>query len=126
MKRLPLNLFAVAAAVWFAAGIYALIFREAGNAPPPFPNFDKVAHFALFFGQIWLAAKAYIKHAVRVPYLGLAVFALLFALGSEWAQAAFTLTRQASWGDVLADMAGAAAALWFARQVAAAKAAVGK
>ena len=46
--KLPANKFTLFAAAWFAAGIYALIFRESGNAPPPFPHFDKAAHFALF------------------------------------------------------------------------------
>ena len=47
--KLPLNKFTLLAAAWFAASIYALLFKESGNAPPPFPNFDKVAHFITFF-----------------------------------------------------------------------------
>lgn len=118
---MPRNKFSVWAALWFAAAVYALIFREADGGAPPFAHFDKVAHFSLFFAQIWLAAKAFISAQRAVPYRGLAVFALVFALSSEWAQAAFTATRQGTAGDALADMLGCAAALWLAKRVAAAK-----
>lgn len=119
--KLPANKFTLFAAAWFAAGIYALIFRESGNAPPPFPHFDKAAHFALFFAQIWLLAKAFIHDGLKIPYRGLLAFALLFAAGSEWAQAAFTVTREGSVGDGIADMLGASAALWLAAKTAAVK-----
>ena len=103
-----INKFSLLAIVWFVAGIYSLIFKESGNTPPPFPNFDKVAHFALFFAQIWLLAKSYIHEKAKIPYLGLLIFALLFAVGSEWAQATFTTTREGSIGDGIADMLGSA------------------
>ena len=66
--KLPLNKFTLLAAAWFAASIYALLFKESGNAPPPFPNFDKVAHFITFFAQIWLIAKIFLSEQKRVPY----------------------------------------------------------
>ena len=119
--KLPANKFTLFAAAGFAAGIYALIFRESGNASPPFPHFDKAAHFALFFAQIWLLAKAFIHDGLKIPYRGLLAFALLFAAGSEWAQAAFTATREGSVGDSIADMLGASAALWLAAKTAAVK-----
>jgi len=78
--KLPANKFTLFAAAWFAAGIYALIFRESGNAPPPFPHFDKAAHFALFFAQIWLLAKAFIHDGLKIPYRGLLAFALLLLI----------------------------------------------
>ena len=49
MKALPLNKFTVAACIWFVAAIYALLFKEGSNSAPPFPHFDKVGHFGLFF-----------------------------------------------------------------------------
>lgn len=123
--KLPLNKFTVLAALWLAAGIYSLIFRESAGGTPPFPHFDKFAHFCLFLAQIWLLAKAFIVEKRPVPYRALLVFALLYALGSEWAQAAFTVTRQGSLLDGLADMCGAASALWLAKQVETAKASSG-
>ena len=111
------NKFSLLAIVWFIAGIYSLIFKEAGNTPPQFPNFDKVAHFALFFAQIWLLEKSYIHEKAKIPYLGLLIFALLFATGSEWAQATFTTTREGSIGDGIADMLGTGAALWVASKI---------
>ncbi|STZ75904.1 VanZ family protein [Bergeriella denitrificans] len=118
---IPRNRFTLLALLWLAAGIYSLLFREAGGGVPPFPHFDKVAHFALFFAQFWLCAKAFIREKRAIPYRGLLLCALVYALLSEWAQAAFTATRQGSWGDGAADMAGAAAALWLAHRVNAAK-----
>lgn len=121
MKALPLNKFTAAALIWFAAAIYALLFKEGGNSAPPFPHFDKVGHFGLFFGQAWLCAKIFIQENGEIPYKGILLAALLFAVGSELAQAFLTATRQGSISDGIADMAGAAAALWFAEKVKAAK-----
>lgn len=121
MKALPLNKFTAAALIWFAAAIYALLFKEGGNSAPPFPHFDKVGHFGLFFGQAWLCAKMFIQDSRNIPYKGILLAALLFAIGSELAQEFLTATRQGSIADGIVDMAGAAAALWFAEKVKAAK-----
>ena len=121
MKALPLNKFTAAAFIWFAAAIYALLFKEGGNSAPPFPHFDKVGHFGLFFGQAWLCAKIFIQDNRNIPYKGILFAALLFAIGSELAQAFLTATRQGSIADGIADMAGTAAALWFAEKVKTAK-----
>lgn len=119
--RLPLNKFTALAVLWFFAGIYSLLFRESGNIAPPFPHFDKFAHFCLFLAQFWLLAKAFIAEKQPVPYFSLWLGALIYALGSEWAQAAFTHTREGSLLDGVADMCGASLALWLAKQVEAAK-----
>lgn len=112
--NLPRNRFALLSALWFAGGIYALL-RPAETAPPPFPHFDKAAHLALFFAQIWLLTKAFKTGKLPIPYRSLMVFALCFAVVSECAQAWFTETRTGSLGDVLADLTGAALALFTAR-----------
>lgn len=114
---LPRNRFGLLTLLWFAAGIYALLFKAADTAPPPLPYFDKVGHFALFFAQIWLAAKAFRLANRPIPYRALLIFALVFAVVSECAQAWFTATRTGSIGDVAADLAGAIAALFAARTV---------
>lgn len=121
MKALPLNKFTAAAFIWFVAAIYALLFKEGGNSAPPFPHFDKVGHFGLFFGQAWLCAKIFIQDNRNIPYKGILFAALLFAIGSELAQAFLTATRQGSIADGIADMAGTTVALWFAEKVKAAK-----
>ncbi|SUA24289.1 VanZ family protein [Neisseria gonorrhoeae] len=46
--KLPRNRFSLLSALWFAGGIYSLLFKAADTAPPPFPHFDKAAHLALF------------------------------------------------------------------------------
>ncbi|MDO5639864.1 MAG: hypothetical protein Q4G28_08330 [Neisseria sp.] len=119
--NIPFNKFTLLALAWFAGGTYALLFREADGGVPPFPHFDKVAHFALFFGQIWLIAKAYLAEKRAIPYRSLLVLALLVAAGSEVAQAVLTRTREGSWLDGAADLLGACAALWLAHQVAQAR-----
>ncbi|MCS4533567.1 VanZ family protein [Neisseria montereyensis] len=121
MKTIPLNRFAGAAVIWFFGGCYLLLLREADGSVPPFAHFDKVAHFALFFAQIWLCAKAFMVENRPIPYRSLVVFAVLFAAGSEVGQALFTETREGSVGDAAADMLGTAAALWLADRVAKAK-----
>lgn len=115
------NRYAFLAVLWFGAAVYSLLLRESDGGVPPFPHFDKVGHFALFFAQFWLAAKAYFSDGLGIPHCLLLVCALVFAVGSECAQAWFTATRQGSVADGLADMAGAAAALWTAQKVADAK-----
>ncbi|HGO5814253.1 TPA: VanZ family protein [Mannheimia haemolytica] len=110
-----MNKYTLLALIWFAVGIYSLIFRETTHDLPPFPHFDKVAHFGLFFIQIWLSARAFMQSKKAVPYLGLMLFALLYAFGSEWGQAQFTENREASWLDGAADLAGAGFALLLVR-----------
>lgn len=113
---LPRNKFSVLALIWLAAGIYALVFIESSGSAPPIRHFDKIAHCGLFFVQLWLLAKAYLHQQRQPPYAMLSAFALIYALGSEWAQATFTLSREGSWGDVAADILGALLALTLARR----------
>ncbi len=68
-----MNKYALLAIFWFIIGIYALLFRESTNDIPPFPHFDKVSHFALFFIQIWLSANAFIRSKKGIPYFGLII-----------------------------------------------------
>lgn len=115
--NIPANKFSLFALLWFAAGVYFLIFREADGSVPPFAHFDKAAHFALFFAQFWLCAKAFMSERRPIPYIALLAVAALLAVVSEAAQAMFTQTREGSAADALADIAGAVTALWLARKV---------
>ena len=121
MRMMPRNRYSLLALLWLAAGLYSLLFREAAGGAPPFAHFDKVAHFALFFGQFWLAAKAFMQAQRPIPYAALFTLAVLLAAGSEVAQALFTQSRQGDLLDGLADVAGAATALWLAHKVSTAK-----
>ena len=121
MHMMPRNRYSLLALLWLAAGLYSLLFREASGGTPPFAHFDKVAHFALFLGQFWLAAKAFMQAQRRIPYAALFTLAVLLAAGSEVAQALFTQSRQGDMLDGLADIAGAATALWLAHKVSTAR-----
>lgn len=114
---LPKNKWLAAAILWFIAGIYSLILRESSShIAPPFPHFDKIAHAALFFAQIWLLAKAWLTERKRPPIAALFAFALCYAISSEIAQHLFTQTRQGDPLDALADMLGSSIALYLAHR----------
>lgn len=124
--QIPNNRFLLFAVLWFVAAAYSLLFSESDGGVPPFAHFDKVAHFALFFAQFWLLAKAFMQEGLAVPYRLLFMLAVLAAAGSETAQALFTRTREGSMADGLADMLGAGTALWLAYRVSSAKRMFGK
>ncbi|MDO4642050.1 MAG: VanZ family protein [Neisseria sp.] len=119
MKKLPFNKYTVFALIWFAVCWFGILRESTDNAPPPFPYFDKVAHCGMFFAQIWLLAHSFLAERKSVPYIGLLVFALSFAICSELAQLWFTQTRSAEVADALADMVGTILALLLVKNVAA-------
>ncbi len=82
--KLPRNRFSLLSALWFAGGIYSLLFKAADFAPPPFPHFDKAAHIALFFAQITAFDQSIQKpENFPSPTAATMVFALCFALFSR-------------------------------------------
>lgn len=116
--RAKRSVWQIAAFLWLLMGIYGLIFREsAGSTPPPFPHFDKMAHFFLFFVQTWLWAKNWLVVRQMPPLRLLAVCGLIYAVSSELAQHFFTATRQADLWDMVADMLGVSLALYWAHVV---------
>lgn len=104
----------ILAVVWFAAAWFALLRENPPGGVPLFLHFDKAAHFALFFAQLWLMAKSCTRHP---PYAVFALFTLAFALASELAQMWFTQTRAGDILDGIADLSGAATALWLDKTV---------
>ena len=112
----PKNRFLLFSLLWHIACWYGLLKESSGSAPP-FLYFDKFAHFSLFFAQIWLLARTYREANRQPPWIGLTVFALLFAISSEIAQATLTQTRSGDIFDIVADMLGATAALLLTRQI---------
>ncbi|MDO4878123.1 MAG: VanZ family protein [Neisseria sp.] len=116
--NLPKNKYTLLAAVWLVLLWYGLLRESGGRLPaPPFPHFDKAVHFAIFFAQFWLAARAFPEAGRRPPYRALALAALLLAAATETAQWLFTATRSGDFYDAAADSAGAAAALLLAGRV---------
>ena len=114
---MPRNKFTLFALLWFTIVWIGLLRDNIGNhTPPPFPHFDKFAHCALFFAQMWLLARAWLAEQRQPPYLWLALFALIFAASSEIAQAIFT-HRTGDIMDMLADLIGAGLALLLTHHV---------
>lgn len=114
MKKLQFNKYMVFALLWFAVCWFGILRESTDNAPPPFPYFDKVAHCGMFFAQIWLFSRSFLADKKNIPYIGLMVFTLAFAVCSELAQLWFTQTRSAEVADGLADVLGAILALLLA------------
>lgn len=109
MKSSCMNKWLFLAAIWFLASLYFLFFKASGN-PVPIPQFDKICHFGLFFGQFWLLSKS------CIPLRLLIITAIIWAASSEIIQALFT-KREGDIMDAMADLIGAALALWLARQI---------
>ena len=72
------------------------------------PHFDKVVHFGMYFVLALLLIHPLQRRALKVA---LGVFLISFLVGGaiEILQFAMAMQRTASWGDFLADMAGATA-----------------
>lgn len=119
-NRLPMktayhNKWVLLAICWFIASIYFLFFKTSGN-PVPIPQFDKICHLGLFFGQFWLLAKACFSANITIPQRLFIITAISWAAASETIQALFT-TRQGDIIDAIADLIGAVLALWLAQHI---------
>lgn len=115
MKSSWMNKWLFLAAIWFLASLYFLFFKASGN-PVPIPQFDKICHFGLFFGQFWLMSKSCFSAGITIPLRLLIITAIIWAASSEIIQALFT-KREGDIMDAMADLIGAALALWLARQI---------
>lgn len=111
-----MNRFVFFAAAWFVLSAYGFFMRPPSVGIPLFAHFDKFVHFALFFGQFWLIARAYGLHSkvISLPVWG--VCALIWAVAVELVQSQLP-NRSADVFDVVADMAGALCALLLAQAV---------
>lgn len=112
-----MNKWLLFALLWLAASVYALFFKP-DNGTPPFAHFDKAAHFGLFFGQFWLLAKIFLHRQQTPPWRWLLPAAFIWAGLSEYLQATLTPDRHGDVFDAIADVLGAACALWLAVRVA--------
>jgi VanZ family protein len=101
-------------ALAWAALVLVVGTRPAAVVPlPALPGLDKAAHFAVYGVLGFLAIRAL---GTSRPWRALAwgaAIGLLWGSLDEWAQAA-TPNRTAELGDLLADVAGAAAGGWVA------------
>jgi VanZ family protein len=94
-----------------AALIFGLSSIPGGGSGGPFPGADKLAHFAVYLVLGLLTARALFGLPIPHPALWSVGLCLLYGLSDEWHQS-FVPGRDASWADVLADLAGAGAGVW--------------
>ena len=103
--------------LWLAFICYGL-FIPASNIPSkPFaniPHFDKVVHFALFFGLCILLFRPF-KKINRNPYFLAPALSIALGLVLEFAQQQITVSRSSDIYDFFANAAGIAFAFLFYR-----------
>ena len=107
--------------VWFSVLWLLSGSNPTGDQPPPFPHFDKVAHFGYFFGGSGLLCAYLYRRAPDRPNWWVLIPTAVIVIGligalDEWHQS-FTPGRHGNDpSDLLADVLGAAAgALTFKR-----------
>ena len=86
----------------YLLGLYALFREHPIPMPKSIPNFDKLAHFGLFFS---LASINYFVFSKKHPFYYQSPL-LLLALSSEWIQSLFLPLRHFSLGDATANLSG--------------------
>ena len=121
MNKLPnngllMNRYAIYAIAWFVLSAYGFFMRPPSVGVPLFPHFDKFVHFALFFGQLWMVARAYTSQMRPVNNVLWAGLALVWAIAIEVIQNTLP-SRSADVWDVVADVIGALCALAIAHCV---------
>jgi VanZ family protein len=89
-----------------------VLFMPASGTPAVYPGLDKLVHLGLF------AALALTGWWAGVRPAALAGGLVAYAGASEVLQAVLPIGRDATWGDALADVAGAAVGLLAARLIA--------
>jgi VanZ family protein len=100
--------------VWFSVLWLLSGSSQTGDYTPPFPNFDKVAHFGYFFGGSGLLCAYLFRRAPDHPNWGGLISVAVIIVGligglDEWHQS-FTPGRSGNDpADLLADVLGAAA-----------------
>ena len=112
-----MNRFVMFAIAWFFLCVYAFFMRPPQlEGVPLFPHFDKFAHFGLFFGQFWLIVRAYSTAQKPMPTLAWFIAAIVWAAATELIQSQLP-SRSADVLDALADVAGAACALYIGQRL---------
>lgn len=111
---------------WAPALAWAALILFLGTRPgaalrlPALPGLDKAAHAVVYAVLGFLAVRALRVTGARRSLLLGAAIGLAWGILDEWAQAA-TPGRTAELGDLLADVAGAAAGGWIAFRTGAAR-----
>ncbi len=98
--------------LWVAGAVLITLVIAVGSLVPgplvaAVSGYDKLEHLGAYLVlTVWLAGLVERRH-----YLRAALAVLLFGIGVELAQGAFTATREPEWADVAANAAGVGVAL---------------
>lgn len=99
------------ALVWTSGVVYAIL-TPGSNVPelPKFPGFDKVVHFTLFFGLVFLWNRVWLgknksKNNLKKISLNYLVFGIIFAIFTEFLQMNVPGRSFDSW-DIVANVSG--------------------
>ncbi|WP_158859189.1 VanZ family protein [Lunatibacter salilacus] len=101
----------IPALVWTSGVAYAIL-TPGSNVPelPKFPGFDKVIHFTLFFGLVFLWNRVWVgeknsKNNLKKISLNYLVFGIIFAIFTELLQMNVPGRSFDSW-DIVANVSG--------------------
>ncbi|STZ07248.1 Predicted integral membrane protein [Moraxella caprae] len=109
MTKISVKWLWFAVLLWFGLSCYGLFLRVPSGQVPSVSHLDKVAHFAMFFGQFYLLSLLFnINTKTKALYLW--AVALGWAVASELIQGYFTTRTMDVW-DGVADMVGASLAV---------------
>lgn len=78
------------------------------------PNKDKIAHFMFYFVFVFLWYKAFLESTKKLTYIVL--IAIIYGIVIEVLQRAITVSRQADFYDVVANVSGVLLATFIIRK----------
>lgn len=105
-------LYRIVPAILWTSGVAYAILSPGSNIPeiPKFPGYDKVIHFTLFFGLVFLWNRVWVgenpsKNNFKKISLNYLVFGIIFAIFTEFLQMNVPGRSFDSW-DIVANVSG--------------------
>lgn len=99
----------IAPAILWTSGVAYAILTPGSNIPslPKFPGFDKLVHFTLFFGLVFLWNRVWNRGEINLKKISLnyLVFGIIFAIFTEYLQMSVP-GRSFDYFDIVANISG--------------------